>query len=300
MSANIEALVKKHIDRDGWSLAPDGEVASAIRNALTEQAEAFKGELQAYDGMVRELTKTVEDMQAAQSVPVEDVVLPIASAYESGVGHCNDSLCNPYKARSAEAYAYDYGKEFGKSRGISQSVPVVGEPVAWANEYCIDEWERSQKDNWSGARLTAKEVPGSTVPLFRKPTKSIPAAELATLREKAAMADELRGKLEISECGMAAALAEGDRIMSDWQEQIRKTCAALKQRNDAEKERDELRKDAARGRLLIERGEWIRRNHDTDEAHSLLAIRLPYDADLSCKAMCEDAIDAAIAQGKGE
>ena len=61
-------------------------------------------------------------------------------------------------------------------------------------------------------------------------------------------------------------------------------------------ELERLRKDAARGRMLIEHGEWIRRNHDTDEAHALLAIRLPYDADLSCKAMRENAIDAAIAQ----
>ncbi len=66
-----------------------------------------------------------------------------------------------------------------------QSVPVMGEPVGWVNEYCIDEWEHSQKDNWSGARLTAKEVPGSTVPLFRKPTHSIPAAELDALRKDA-------------------------------------------------------------------------------------------------------------------
>ena len=83
---------------------------------------------------------------------------------------------------------------------IGQSVPVAGEPVAWVNEYCIDEWERSQKDNWSGARLTAKEVPGSTVPLFRKPTHSIPAAELASLREKAAQLeqemDDLRNEVE--------------------------------------------------------------------------------------------------------
>ena len=68
--------------------------------------------------------------------------------------------------------------------------------------------------------------------------------QVSKAEEKAAEADELRGKLKISECGMAAAVAEGDRIMIDWQEQIRKTCAALKQRNDAEKERDELRKDA--------------------------------------------------------
>jgi len=53
---------------------------------------------------------------------------------------------------------------------IGQSVAVVEEPVAWV---------------WAGARLTAKEVPGSTVPLFRKPTHSITSTELATLRAQA-------------------------------------------------------------------------------------------------------------------
>lgn len=51
---------------------PNGGVglAALIQAAVDEQAEAFKGELQVYDGMVRELTKTVEDMRAEQSVPV--------------------------------------------------------------------------------------------------------------------------------------------------------------------------------------------------------------------------------------
>ena len=65
---------------------------------------------------------TWQAAQSEQAVPVEDVVLPIANAYESGIGHCNDNLCNPYKAGSAEAYAYDYGKEFGKSRATEHSV----------------------------------------------------------------------------------------------------------------------------------------------------------------------------------
>lgn len=51
----IEELVKKHCT----NCFPE----SGLRDALTEQAEAFKGELAAYDGTVRELTKTVEDMR---------------------------------------------------------------------------------------------------------------------------------------------------------------------------------------------------------------------------------------------
>lgn len=58
-------------------------------------------------------------------------------------------------------------------------------------------------------------------------------------------------------------------------------------------ENERLRKDAERGQFLVERGEWFRHNHDTPHAYALLAIRLPYTADLSCKAMREDAIDAA-------
>lgn len=60
-------------------------------------------------------------------------------------------------------------------------------------------------------------------------------------------------------------------------------------------ELERLRKDAERGRLLIDRGEWFRFDHDTPDAYALLAVRLPYDVDLSCKPTREDAIDAAIA-----
>ena len=58
-------------------------------------------------------------------------------------------------------------------------------------------------------------------------------------------------------------------------------------------ENERLRKDAERWRYFIGRGEWFRHDHGTPDAHALLAIRLPYTADLSCKAMCEFAIDAA-------
>lgn len=68
--------------------------------------------------------------QAAQSVPVdEDSVLTIANAYESGIGHCNDDLCNPYSKDSAGAMAYDIGKEFGKSRGLDKKVSVVARSI---------------------------------------------------------------------------------------------------------------------------------------------------------------------------
>ena len=58
----------------------------------------------------------------------------------------------------------------------AQSVPVLGPPVFWVNINNHGDITRtvSRRDNWC------------TTPVYRKPTTSIPAAELATLREKAA------------------------------------------------------------------------------------------------------------------
>ena len=68
----------------------------------------------------------------------------------------------------------------------AQSVPVVGEPVAWVNINKHGDITRtvSRRDNWC------------TTPVFAKPKTSVLAAELATLREKAAEADELRKDAE--------------------------------------------------------------------------------------------------------
>lgn len=62
-----------------------------------------------------------------------------------------------------------------------------------------------------------------------------------------------------------------------------------------------LRADAERWRYINERnGEWRRSEADgPDPAYSMLCVRLPYDADLSCRATREIAIDAArAAQGE--
>ena len=75
---------------------------------------------------------------------------------------------------------------------IGQSVPVVGDAVAWVRK------DQLQHVNMFGPALChvyATEQPG-TVALIEKPTNAIPAAELATLREKAAMADELQKRAE--------------------------------------------------------------------------------------------------------
>ncbi len=62
-----------------------------------------------------------------------------------------------------------------------------------------------------------------------------------------------------------------------------------------------LRADAERWRYINERnGEWWRFEADgPDPAYSMLCVCLPYDADLSCRATREIAIDAArAAQGE--
>ena len=61
----------------------------------------------------------------------------------------------------------------------AQSVPVLGEPVAWVNINKHGDATRtvSRRDNWC------------TTPVFEKPTTSIPAAELQRLRKDAERPD---------------------------------------------------------------------------------------------------------------
>jgi hypothetical protein len=68
----------------------------------------------------------------------------------------------------------------------AQSVPVVEEPVAWVNINKHGDITRTvrRRDNWC------------KTPVFVKPTTSIPATELARLREEAGMVDELRKRAE--------------------------------------------------------------------------------------------------------
>ncbi len=78
----------------------------------------------------------------------------------------------------------------------AQSVPVVGEPVGWVSTIeCIGP---DYKKNLFG-RLPIQSLQAgyySHTALYEKPTHSIPATELASLREKAAMVDELQKRAE--------------------------------------------------------------------------------------------------------
>ena len=260
----------------------------------------------------------------SQSVPVEDVVLPIANAYESGIGHCKDNLWNPYKAGSAEAYAYDYGKEFGKARGISQSVPVVGEPVAWI--------AYTKEGKRYGFALSEQQAEGfrrqgyHVAALIHEPKSAITAAELATLREKAAMletvalsrcADRIKlsrleqeletERMRLAACGVIAlsntadsAINARDMLPEYWSASAQDCASAVDREMDyrsrlavTERERDELRKDAeiavsTRNVALNALQEIIDMDYQDNLADAKLA---------ATKAMTQL---AAIAQGKGE
>ncbi len=67
----------------------------------------------------------------------------------------------------------------------AQSVPVVGEPVAWVNINKHGDITRTvrRRDNWC------------TTPVFVKPTTSIPATELSSLRARLEQAEKERDEL---------------------------------------------------------------------------------------------------------
>ena len=115
----------------------------------------------------------------AQSVPVE--------VFDS---HCNYA-----------SFAGRVCNKCGRIHDGGKSVAVVGEPVAWVNINKHGDITRtvSRRDRWS------------TTPVYRKPTNSIPAADLARLRENAAEADELRKDAEVGAAIQRAAkdLPEG-------------------------------------------------------------------------------------------
>ena len=77
----------------------------------------------------------------------------------------------------------------------AQSVAVVGEPVAWVNAVKLSKVRKGYLLNVYLHGESGREI-DNLVALYLAPTTAIPAAELASLREKAAMVDELRKLLE--------------------------------------------------------------------------------------------------------
>lgn len=148
--------------------------------------------------------------------------------------------------------ADDVDARFMQVAQSEQSVAVLGPPVAWVNINKHGDITRTvrRRDNWC------------TTPVFVKPTTSIPAAELATLREKAAQLEQVEKERD-----------EANARLHD----VSVACAT------AEQERDELRKDAERYR-------WLRDGNDNKKSAACHIAVNCYGLEW------DDAIDAAIAQ----
>jgi hypothetical protein len=67
--------------------------------------------------------------------------------------------------------------------------------------------------------------------------------------------------------------------------------------NAAKAEVERLRADAERWRYFVTHCQWFR-HHDEDGSYSTMSTRLPYDADQSCVATRNAAIDAAMKEPK--
>lgn len=229
---NIDELATKYARLRGMAVYTCHE---AIRGALTEQAEAFKGELQAYDGMVRELTKTVDDMRAEQSVAVDS----------------SETACTEADGCPTEKSVL---QRFWRA---AQSVPAVGEPVAWVNAVQLSRVRKGYLKNVYLHGESGREI-DNLAALYLAPTNSITAAELATLREKAARLEhELEvERMRLAACGVIAmantvdaAAKARDMLPEYWSASAQDCASAVDREMDyrsrlavTERERDELRK----------------------------------------------------------
>ena len=59
MSANIEALVKKHMNESDWYNFPE----ESLREAVTDQAETHALELRAYEATVQNLEQRIRELE---------------------------------------------------------------------------------------------------------------------------------------------------------------------------------------------------------------------------------------------
>jgi hypothetical protein len=126
-------------------------------------------------------------------------------------------------------------------------------------------------------------------------------------RQRERAADEIERLDAALEAAQQLAMSRGDELNAKDEEinGLRAECALWKNRvgdfgwdycgelQAARAECDALRKDAERWRYVNTHSEW-RRNDNHDGRYGAMMVRLPYEADLSCKAMRENTIDAAI------
>ena len=172
----------------------------------------------------------------------------------------------------------------GAAWQAAQSVPVVGEPIYWIDPDDDANLSRIGRVGWS--------------PLYGESPASIQAAELARLREKAALLEqELETeRMRLAACGVIAlantansAIQARDMLPEYWSASAQDCASAVDREMDyrsrlamAEKDRDELQKRAERmQKALSDIAEWTDRY--TTPGHPVSTIAR-----------------AAIAQEKGE
>ena len=112
---------------------------------------------------------------------------------EAARNHAMDEYFNARKHLAVSAYETTlFEAGFDRAWQAARTVPVMGEAVAEAYVY-----EDVDGDDILGLRLLKEDYPMQHgEKLYIEPTNSIPAAELATLREQAAMVDELQKRAE--------------------------------------------------------------------------------------------------------
>lgn len=186
---DIEAIVKKYIRRNGWSFSHDGECADAIRAALTELAVEYEEQLEvermrlAACGVIA-MSNTAESASKARQM---------REAFEKWA-----KMRVPYRALKELDDEGEYDDQEVRMMWCAwqaaQSVPVVGEPVA----YGVPNSRPTESLPFMQVMLQIPanaQYPELLVPLIVKPTHSIPAAELEALRKDA---ENWRNRHEVS------------------------------------------------------------------------------------------------------
>ena len=84
-----------------------------------------------------------------------------------------------------------------------------------------------------------------------------------------------------------------DDVLASYADACKQLLEAEKAGDEARAEVERLRADAERWRYFVTHCQWFR-HHDEDGSYSTMSTRLPYDADQSCVATRNAAIDAAL------
>lgn len=132
---------------------------------------------------------------------------------------------------------YEAMKKAERHRNLVETRYWCGQYKAFAKRLVDSTHPASQESAGESKGWVYQKFDGGQVKDF------VLASDYATLTAELAEAREQRD----------SAVAESTRLLADWQEQIQKTCAALKQRNDAIEQRDSLRDEVTSLRSECER-----------------------------------------------